>query len=154
MHSQEIVKLLFALTEKTKSGPSNFIIEATERKMMEVDIVNPTLKSLRSKGIKIAIDDFGTGYSSLSYLEELKVDFLKIDKSFIDAMGTDASTSHVIFHIIEMAKPLNLKIIAEGIENKEQKELIREHGVHFGQGFLYGSPMTLEVLLARLKSNE
>jgi sensor c-di-GMP phosphodiesterase-like protein len=150
LHSEHLVIRFFDLIQQTKAEPKNFIIEATERKFMNPDEVNQTLNALRNMGLKIAIDDFGTGYSSLSYLESLNVDYLKIDKSFVSAVGTDAPTSHVILHIIEMAKSLNLKIIAEGIENQEQEELISQHGVHFAQGWLYSAPLTINELLFKL----
>lgn len=151
LHSTEIVENLRTLMLKTNAGPHNLMIEATERKIMNLDILKQTLHAIRSLGVKVAIDDFGTGYSNLSYLETLDLDYLKIDKSFVDAVGTDSSTSQVILHIIEMAKSLNLQIIAEGVESKEQAAFIREKGVQFAQGWFYGKPTSLKEVLALLK---
>ncbi len=109
-------------------------LEATERGLIDQDFSRTTLGRARHLGFTIAIDDFGTGYSSLSYLQSMPIDVLKIDKSFIDTIGTDSAKSSVTPYIIDMAKALNLKIVAEGIETKEQQAFLREHGVQFGQG--------------------
>lgn len=151
LQSRRIVTNLKSLIHKTQAQPSNFIIEATEHKLMNIHIVNPILKSIRKHGIKVAIDDFGTGYSNLSYLEALELDYLKIDKSFVNAVGTGASTSQVILHIIQMAKALNLQIIAEGVETQEQVEFILKQGVQFAQGSYYGKPLFLKKIIRLLK---
>lgn len=147
LYSNDILTSLRTLMLKTNAGPGNLIIEATERQIINLNLLKQTLNAIHKLGIKVAIDDFGTGYSNLSYLETLELDYLKIDKSFVDAVGTESSTSQVILHIIEMAKALNLKIIAEGVESKKQAEFMRDKGVQFAQGWLYSKPLPLEQVL-------
>lgn len=116
-------------------------LEATERGFIDVNAARASLDRARKAGHSVAIDDFGTGYSSLQYLQGLPVDALKIDKSFIDAIGKGTATSSVTLHIIEMAKELGLFSVAEGIETEEQAAYLRQHGVSFGQGWLFSKPL-------------
>ncbi len=126
------------------SGVPNTAIklEITERALVNTDSARNMIRRLRERGHEVAVDDFGTGYSSLSYLSSFELDVLKIDKSFVDAIGTGAATSHVIVHVIEMAQSLGLRTVAEGVETEEQRQWLIEHGVDFGQGYLYSVPLT------------
>ena len=117
------------------------LYEVTERGLVDVQLASSLLQAQRDSGHRIAIDDFGTGYSSLSYLQQLPVDVLKIDKSFVDTLGSEAPSSPVAPHIIQMARELGLKVIAEGIEHEPQARLLLELGAHVGQGWLFARAM-------------
>lgn len=141
LHTNLIEQRLARLFEHTDVEPHNVMLEVTERALVDFERSGEIIRNLRTMGVRVAIDDFGTGYSSLSYLTSLHVDCLKIDKSFVDTIGSESATSKVVFHIIEMAKSLELRIVAEGVETEEQARFLREHGVDCAQGWLFGKPM-------------
>ncbi len=116
-------------------------LEATERGFVDIDGTHATLVEARRRGHLVAIDDFGTGYSGLKYLQRLPVDALKIDKSFVDSLGTEAPTCHVTQHILGMAQELHLTVVAEGVERPEQANYLRERGVEMAQGWLFSRAM-------------
>jgi len=125
-------RLEFEITE-------GVLLEETERNLN-------SLRELKHMGISIALDDFGVGYSSLAYLTKFPFDKVKIDKSFIDALDR-TETSAVISSIVELAKSLNLAILAEGIETEDQRKRVRSLGIKFGQGFLFAEPVPLDRLM-------
>ena len=146
LRSASLLPSIDRLLERTGARPSNLIVEITERGFIDLAIAQRALAALRERGIDIAIDDFGTGYSSLSYLESLDVDLLKIDRSFIETIGTGAPTSQVVGHIIAMARTIGLRMIAEGIETEEQAAFVRQHGVEYAQGWLFGKPVEFSAI--------
>jgi sensor c-di-GMP phosphodiesterase-like protein len=153
LHRPSVVGEVTRLIERSGLGPHNLVIEATERSLVDVDRARETMDRLRAMGVRFAIDDFGTGYSSLAYLARIDADFLKIDRLFVQALGTESATSQVAERIIEMGKDLNLAIIAEGIETKPQEKLLKRLGVECAQGFLYGAAMPVDDLLVRLRAD-
>ena len=118
-------------------------LELTEESLVrDIDLAAAELNKLRAQGIRIAVDDFGTGYSSLSYLSALPLDYLKLDKGMTPAI-TGASRDRVVLRaIIAMAKALELKIIAEGVEREEELEMLRLEGCDYFQGFLRSKPLS------------
>lgn len=131
-------------------SPANIQVEATERSFLQGEEERNLIAMIRARGNRVAIDNFGIGYSSLSCLQTLPLDSLKIDKSFVDAIGTDGVTSHVILHIIAMAQSLNFDMVTEGVETEEQAHFLLQHGVQYAQGWLFGRPMSATMLCASL----
>jgi sensor c-di-GMP phosphodiesterase-like protein len=152
IQSPELVGKVERLIAQCGARPSNFILEITERGFLNLDAARVVLAALRERDIEVAIDDFGTGYSSLSYIESLHIDYLKIDRSFIEAIGTGAPTSQVVGHIIEMARTMRLRMIAEGIESPAQTEFLRSRKVQFAQGWSFGKPMPFADVLGHLRA--
>ncbi|QMU77159.1 EAL domain-containing protein [Streptacidiphilus sp. PB12-B1b] len=125
--------------------PSSLVIELTESLLMRHDDrVLAEMQSLTDLGVRIAIDDFGTGYSSLSYLREFPISILKIDKSFIDELGHSTQQYALVDGITHLADTLGLTVIAEGVENTTQQELLVAMGCPLGQGYLFAKPVGAE----------
>ena len=117
-------------------------LEITETTAMQhTDVTLATLNRLKALGVSIAIDDFGTGYSSLSYLKRFPVDLLKIDRSFTTELPADADQCAIVSAIVALAHALELQVIAEGVENAEQREFLASCGCNFIQGHLTGAPL-------------
>lgn len=126
-----------------KSVNIQLIVEITEDEKLTTKSSAEALKCLSDNGFEIAVDDFGTGYSNLKQLREINCDSLKIDRSFISEMEDGSIRSTLIPHIVEIANQLDLKIVAEGVENESQREALISEGVQFAQGWLFGKPMTM-----------
>lgn len=135
--SGKLPPLLSQLLNRWQISPQQIALELTERGFADPKVSAPAIAAFRRSGHAIYIDDFGTGYSSLSYLQDLDVDTLKIDKSFVDAL----EYKNVTPHIIEMAKSLNLAMVAEGIETEGQLTWLRRHGVQYGQGWFFSKAL-------------
>lgn len=142
-----VVESLRALVATPGVDAGNVMVEITEHSFIEPESASRTIAAIRALGVGVTIDDFGTGYSSLSHLTSLKADYLKIDKVFVDAIGTDSVTSEVILHIIEMARALKMTLIGEGVETPEQANFLRDHGVLYAQGWLFSMALPLDDLL-------
>ena len=105
------------------------------------EYVERTLKTLSANGIRIALDDFGTGYASLSHLKAFPVDLLKIDRSFVHHLDTNAEDTAIVDAVVGLGKSLRIDVIAEGIETRAQHNTLVSLGCRYGQGFLYARPM-------------
>ena len=155
LHNPDVVGLVDRAMNIWHIEPGQLILEVTESAMM----VNPqrsveTLYKLHERGIELSIDDFGTGYSSLAYLKELPVQELKIDKSFVINMAHDKGDEKIVRSIIDMAHNFNLKVTAEGVENRATMERLHQFECDYVQGFYIARPMSIEEVDAWLKVSE
>ena len=143
-------KLVEEITDAlTMSGldPACLKLEITESVVMQdVPATLAKLHELKDLGIRLAIDDFGTGYSSLGYLKRFPVDTLKIDRSFVKGLSHEGGDSAIVRAVVTVAKSLNMDVTAEGIETDQQRLELKALGCEFGQGFLFGRPLTPEHL--------
>jgi EAL domain-containing protein (putative c-di-GMP-specific phosphodiesterase class I) len=111
-----------------------------------------TIQDLKDMGVMLAIDDFGTGYSSLGYLRQFKVNRLKIARSFIQDVSVDPDDAAITTAIIEMARALNLAVLAEGVENEAQLSFLQSQQCHTIQGFYFSRPVAVEQIDEHLRS--
>jgi diguanylate cyclase (GGDEF)-like protein/PAS domain S-box-containing protein len=147
----EIVDEVRSALRSSGLDPHCLMLEITESLMIsDVALAIERLSALRELGVRVAIDDFGTGYSSLNYILQLPIDVLKIDKRFIDSVDGDDKESRLTAAIISLARALDLRCIAEGVERTAQHERLQELGCDYAQGFLLARPMTCEALHTHL----
>jgi len=151
LHENFADKFLQNLAEKC-IPPHLLEIEVTENiALKDIDTVIQRLNQLRSSGVRIAVDDFGTGYSSLSYLQELPLDVLKIDRSFIMKLEQGQSDNSLVNTITLLAQGLGLETVAEGVETAEQMEAVLQLGCSYVQGFYFAKPCNASELLAQVE---
>ncbi|CZF81296.1 EAL domain-containing protein [Grimontia marina] len=132
---------------KTFDGlPVAITLEVTERQLLDEAAIEQ-IDMARRLGVKIAIDDFGVGHTSLSMLQRLNIDYLKIDKCFVDTVGIDSVNAPVLESIIELAHRLNITIVAEGVESAKQVDFLNQRGCQYQQGYFYAKPLTMDELL-------
>ena len=133
--------------KETKLDPQYLELEMTESIMQNIEQLTVVLNELKNIGIKLSLDDFGTGYSSLSVLKHLPIDTLKIDKSFVDDIIIDLNAAPIVKTIIAMAGNLKLNVIAEGVENKEQVDFLKQNKCNVGQGYFFSRPLPAEDII-------
>ncbi|MHB8252876.1 MAG: GGDEF/EAL domain-containing response regulator [Acidiferrobacter sp.] len=136
-----LVAIVSRILSETHLGPGILEIEITESVLMHnAQAAIETLRVLSSMGVRISIDDFGTGYSSLSYLKRFPIDVLKVDQSFVRDITTDPDDAAIVSAIITMAHHLDIEVVAEGVETREQLEFLRAQGCDFVQGYYFSRP--------------
>ena len=139
---------------KYNVAPQNLVMEMTESVIInKPEKVKAILEQIRTLGLRIALDDFGTGYSSLSYLQNYPIDILKIDKSFLDELSNNEHNSKIVKAIIALARSLELRVVAEGVESKAIQEAIKNLGVNSFQGFCISKPIPMNDVLKLLKKH-
>jgi len=133
---------LFAILEETGLDAKYLELELTESALMQrAELTASMLSKLRDKGVRVAVDDFGTGYSSLSYLRKFPLDALKIDQSFVQQITTVPDETTIVRAIINLGQSLNLRVIAEGVETREQLDFLSVHGCDDAQGYYFSMPV-------------
>ncbi len=138
----ELIPTLKQLLDKYELQGSYFELELTERTLVQsIETMLNIMLQIKAMGIHFAIDDFGTGYSSLSYLKKMPMDCIKIDKSFLSGMLENAADFQIIASTIAMVQKLQLQVVAEGVETREQLELLRQQGCDIAQGYLIARPI-------------
>ena len=147
----DVPQLVEDILHVTGIQPQQLILELTESAMLDPAVSLERLKRLRTLGVAVVIDDFGAGYSSLGYLRRLPVSGLKLDRELIRDIERDGASQAVVRSVIELAKALELGVTAEGVENAQQEELLRQLGCDYGQGFCLGRPMPPEAIMALLR---
>jgi EAL domain-containing protein (putative c-di-GMP-specific phosphodiesterase class I) len=141
------------ILNETELPASALELEITETTLMKGSKDNiAALKQLSAMEIQLSVDDFGTGYSSLAYLQRFPVHALKIDQSFVRGIGTDSNDTALVTAIIAMAKGLNLKVMAEGVETAHQAEFLQSHGCPVAQGFYYSKAVSAQAFSDLLQS--
>ncbi|MFS2202277.1 putative bifunctional diguanylate cyclase/phosphodiesterase [Pseudomonas sp. Pseusp3] len=148
----KLVSLVRQVLEETALAPHLLELELTESQLLDsVEHIIATFQQLRDLGVKLAIDDFGTGYSSLSYLKRIPVDYVKIDQAFIRGLGEGTEDAAITRAIIAMAHGLSLKVVAEGVERREQLEFLKNELCDEVQGYLISRPVEADGLAALLR---
>lgn len=155
--NRHFCEVVSSILLETDLQPNHLELEITESIVQNITESVSILKKLKKIGVKCSIDDFGTGYSSLSVLEQLPIDTIKIDKSFIDRLSR-SSRSPMVKTIVELGLNLQLNVVAEGIESSSQSTILKEYGCSIGQGYLFSKPINAqhftELLDALYQKNE
>ena len=150
-----LLNMIQDILAETDFKPIQLQLEITETTLMDnLEHAVSILEQIKSLGISVSIDDFGTGYSSLNYLKRLPIDELKVDRSFIRDIPEDADDMAITSAVIAMAHKLKIKVVAEGIETREQWEFLKKNKCDFGQGYLLGKPSKPKELLKRFANKD
>ena len=143
--------LIERILRKTGLFAGNLCLEITETAVIsDPEIARKTLLAITNMGISVALDDFGTGFSSLTHLTRFPLRKIKIDRSFIASTLIDSATEAVVRSMVDLAKNMDISVVAEGVEEPSQHDFLRELGCDYGQGFLYGRPMAEDEFIAWL----
>ncbi len=144
-----LVATVERILARTGLPPGRLTLEITESALMEDSAAAlDVLRALKRIGVQLAIDDFGTGYSSLGYLQRFPLDYLKIDRSFVETLGVSTGGEEIVSAVINLAHALELRVVAEGVETEEQLAILRSLRCDFAQGFLFSRPLPAADIVA------
>ncbi len=139
---KDVVSNIKRVLNKTQVNPANIVLEITESFVInDMKRVLEIIEGLKQMGLRIALDDFGTGYSSLNYIKQLPFDIIKVDKTFIDDILEDDYAQAFVKLIVDLSKTIGTQIVVEGVEHKEQFDLLKKLGVNYIQGYYFGKPV-------------
>jgi diguanylate cyclase (GGDEF)-like protein/PAS domain S-box-containing protein len=141
VHAERLVPAVTDILHRTGLPADRLVLEVTESNLLsDTEVIQDQMQRLRSLGARLAIDDFGTGYSSLGYIQRFAFDVMKIDRSFVE--GLERTTNRqIVTAVLDLARELGVRVVAEGIEEELQEQALVELGCHFGQGYLYSRPV-------------
>jgi EAL domain-containing protein (putative c-di-GMP-specific phosphodiesterase class I) len=150
-----LVSQIAQILSETGLSPAALRLELTESvTMRDEERTTRILSELRKLGVCLCIDDFGTGYSSLSYLRRFALDILKIDRSFVTDMLKNSESQEIVKTILSLGKNLRMKVVAEGVETREQMILLKSLGCEFAQGYLFSRPLESAAVARTLVASE
>ena len=140
------------ILRETGTSPHDLAVEITESALLRrLDAAAHVLRELRACGVRVYIDDFGTGYSSLAYLHRLPLDAIKVDRTFVDGVRDEPWSRQLVSSVVAMAASLGVRVIAEGVSDPAQRDVLRELGCGYAQGFLFSRPIPAEALCGWLR---
>jgi EAL domain-containing protein (putative c-di-GMP-specific phosphodiesterase class I) len=152
--SKDFIETIRAILKETKIDPQWLELELTESVLMKhAESTVSMLKSLKNIGVQLSVDDFGTGYSSLSYLRQFPIDALKLDQSFVQEISSTSTDAPIVSAVISMGNSLKKRVIAEGVETREQMDFLTAQGCEEGQGYYFNPPMVPDQFAALLVSD-
>jgi EAL domain-containing protein (putative c-di-GMP-specific phosphodiesterase class I) len=153
MAQRDIAETVRVALHEAGADPAGLVIELTETVLLDdVEQAVRTLDALRAIGVKLSMDDFGTGYSSLTYLRRFPIDIVKVDRSFVNQLGTDSRDASIVEMVVTLAHGLEIDVVAEGVETREQLDALAGMSCQFAQGYLFARPQPARqatALLAR-----
>jgi EAL domain-containing protein (putative c-di-GMP-specific phosphodiesterase class I) len=142
LRAKDFVAGVAAILAETGFDPVRLELELTETFLMQDSKSTATvLRALKDIGVNLALDDFGTGYSSLSYMKRFPIDTLKVDQSFVRDLGSDLDDANIVNAVINMGKSLHMRVVAEGVETREQLDFLEEHECPEAQGYYFSYPL-------------
>jgi EAL domain-containing protein (putative c-di-GMP-specific phosphodiesterase class I) len=150
----EFLEDVYSVLIETGLDPKYLELELTESALItRAESTASILTALRGIGVRVSVDDFGTGYSSLSYIRKFPLDSLKIDQSFIRQITTIPDETTIVRAIISLGQSLDLRVIAEGVETRDQLDFLQAHGCEEAQGYLFSPPVPAEQFAKLLEAN-